>query len=119
MSGNRPLDPQSSILGEILIIGLTADSLTTQEELRTIADRQIRPRLLSLSGVASVSVIGGDAREYQILLHPSAMRRFGVGLQEVRDAVGQMNANASGGVIYEHGNEYIIKVTYLPGMWMT
>ena len=107
--GKPTLGPQSSILGEILIIGLTADSLTTQEELRTIADRQIRPRLLSLSGVASVSVIGGDAREYQILLHPSAMRRFGVGLQEVRDAVGQMNANASGGVIYEHGNEYIIK----------
>ena len=107
--GKPTLGPQSSILGEILIIGLTADSLTTQEELRTIADRQIRPRLLSLSGVASVSVIGGDAREYQILLNPSAMRRFGVGLQEVRDAVGQMNANASGGVIYEHGNEYIIK----------
>ncbi len=107
--GKPTLGPQSSILGEIMIIGLTADSLTTQEELRTIADRQIRPRLLSLSGVASVSVIGGDAREYQILLHPSAMRRFGVGLQEVRDAVGQMNANASGGVIYEHGNEYIIK----------
>lgn len=107
--GKPTLGPQSSILGEILIIGLTADSLTTQEELRTIADRQIRPRLLSLSGVASVSVIGGDAREYQILLHLSAMRRFGVGLQEVRDAVGQMNANASGGVIYEHGNEYIIK----------
>ena len=107
--GKPTLGPQSSILGEILIIGLTADSLTTQEELRTIADRQIRPRLLSLSGVASVSVIGGDAREYQILLHPSAMRRFGVGLQEVRDAGGQMYANASGGVIYEHGNEYIIK----------
>ncbi|WP_297062668.1 efflux RND transporter permease subunit [uncultured Duncaniella sp.] len=107
--GKPTLGPQSSILGEIMIIGLTADSLTTQEELRTIADRQIRPRLLSLSGVASVSVIGGDAREYQILLHPAAMQRYGVSLQEIRDAVGQMNANASGGVIYEHGNEYIIK----------
>lgn len=107
--GKPTLGPQSSILGEILIIGLTADSLTTQEELRTIADRQIRPRLLSLSGVASVSVIGGDAKEYQILLHPSAMQRYGISLQDVRDAVAQMNANASGGVIYEHGNEYIIK----------
>lgn len=107
--GKPTLGPQSSILGEILIIGLTSDSVTTQEELRTIADRQIRPRLLSLSGVASVSVIGGDAKEYQILLHPSAMQRFGVSLQAVRDAVSQMNANASGGVIYEHGNEYIIK----------
>lgn len=107
--GKPTLGPQSSILGEILIIGLTSDSVTTQEELRTIADRQIRPRLLSLSGVASVSVIGGDAKEYQILLHPAAMQRFGVSLQQVRDAVAQMNVNASGGVIYEHGNEYIIK----------
>ena len=107
--GKPTLGPQSSILGEILIIGLTSDSVTTQEELRTIADRQIRPRLLSLSGVASVSVIGGDAKEYQILLHPSAMQMYGVSLQEVRDAVAEMNANASGGVIYEHGNEYIIK----------
>lgn len=107
--GRPTLGPQSSILGEILIIGLTSDSVTTQEELRTIADRQIRPRLLSLSGVASVSVIGGDAKEYQILLHPSALQRYGVTLQAVRDAVAQMNANASGGVIYEHGNEYIIK----------
>ncbi|MDE7474537.1 MAG: efflux RND transporter permease subunit, partial [Duncaniella sp.] len=107
--GKPTLGPQSSILGEILIIGLTADSLTNQEELRTIADRQIRPRLLSLSGVASVSVIGGDAREYQIQLHPTAMQSFGVSLQEVRDAVEQMNVNASGGVIYEYGNEYIIK----------
>lgn len=107
--GKPTLGPQSSILGEILIIGLTSDSVTSQEELRTIADRQIRPRLLSLSGVASVSVIGGDAKEYQILLHPSAMRSHGVTLQDVRDAASQMNANASGGVIYQHGNEYIIK----------
>lgn len=107
--GKPTLGPQSSILGEILIIGLTADSVTSQEELRTIADRQIRPRLLSLSGVASVSVIGGDAKEYQILLHPEALQRYGIGLQDVRDAVAQMNANASGGVIYERGNEYIIK----------
>lgn len=107
--GKPTLGPQSSILGEILIIGLTADSITSQEELRTIADRQIRPRLLSLSGVSSVSVIGGDAKEYQILLHPSAMQTFNVSLQDVRDAINEMNANASGGVIYEHGNEYIIK----------
>ncbi|MCM1356582.1 MAG: efflux RND transporter permease subunit [Staphylococcus sp.] len=107
--GKPTLGPQSSILGEILIIGLTSDSITSQEDLRTIADRQIRPRLLSLAGVASVSVIGGDAKEYQILLHPAAMQRYGVSLQTVRDAVSQMNSNASGGVIYEHGNEYLIK----------
>ena len=107
--GKPTLGPQSSILGEILIIGLTSDSITTQEELRTIADRQIRPRLLSLSGVSSVSVIGGDAKEYQLLLSPAALQQFGVSLQQVRDAVSQMNSNASGGVIYEYGNEYLIK----------
>ena len=95
-----------------MIIGLTADSITSAEELRTIADSRIRPRLLSLSGVSSVSVIGGDAREYQILLDPASMQQFGVTLTAVRDAVTQMNSNASGGVIYQHGNEYIIKRRY-------
>lgn len=107
--GKPTLGPQSSILGEIMIIGLTADSITSAEELRTIADSRIRPRLLSLSGVSSVSVIGGDAREYQILLDPASMQQYGVTLTAVRDAVSQMNRNASGGVIYQHGNEYIIK----------
>ena len=107
--GKPTLGPQSSILGEIMIIGLTADSITSAEELRTIADSRIRPRLLSLSGVSSVSVIGGDAREYQILLDPASMQQYGVTLTAVRDAVTQMNSNASGGVIYQHGNEYIIK----------
>lgn len=107
--GKPTLGPQSSILGEIMIIGLTADSITSAEELRTIADSRIRPRLLSLSGVSSVSVIGGDAREYQILLDPASMQQYGATLTAVRDAVSQMNSNASGGVVYQHGNEYIIK----------
>lgn len=107
--GKPTLGPQSSILGEIMIIGLTADSITSAEELRTIADSRIRPRLLSLSGVSSVSVIGGDAREYQILLDPASMQQYGATLTAVRDAVSQMNSNAYGGVVYQHGNEYIIK----------
>lgn len=108
-TGRPTLGPQTSILGEILIIGLTSDSITSQEELRTIADRQLRPRLLSLSGVSSVSVIGGDAKEFQILLYPAAMQRFGVTLSQVREAVTDMNSNSSGGVLYEYGNEYLIK----------
>ncbi|MCM1137165.1 MAG: efflux RND transporter permease subunit [Muribaculum sp.] len=107
--GKPTLGPQSSILGEILIIGLTSDSITTQEQLRTIADWQIRPRLLSLSGISQVSVIGGDAKEYQIQLRQGAMQKHGVTLTEVRDAVANMNNNASGGVVYEYGNEYLIK----------
>lgn len=107
--GKPTLGPQSSILGEVLIIGLTADSITSQEQLRTLADWQIRPRLLSLSGISLVSVIGGDAKEYQIRLQPGAMYKHGVSLTEIRDAVANMNNNASGGVLYEYGNEYLIK----------
>lgn len=107
--GKPTLGPQSSILGEIMIIGLTSDSITDTEELRTIADWQIRPRLLSISGISQVSVIGGDAKEYQILLSPAAMQKHGVSLTQVKAAVSDMNANASGGVIYEYGNEYLVK----------
>ena len=102
------LGPQSSILGEIMIIGLTADS-TSLLDLRTMADRVIRPRLLSLGGVSQVAVIGGDVREYQIHISPEKMRHCGVTLQEVLDAAENINANASGGVLYEYGNEYIVK----------
>ena len=108
-AGSPTLGPQSSILGEIMTIGLTADSVTTQMDLRTLADREVAPRLLSLPGVASVSVIGGDAKEFQILLCPAKMQRFGVTLTDVRDAVTGMNSNAAGGVLYDYGNEYIIK----------
>lgn len=107
-AGSPTLGPQSSILGEVLIIGLTADS-TSMNELRSIADRRIRPRLLSVGGVSQVSVIGGDIREYQILLSPERMALHNISLSEVMDAVASINSNASGGVLYEYGNEYLIK----------
>ncbi|MDR1097822.1 MAG: CusA/CzcA family heavy metal efflux RND transporter [Tannerella sp.] len=106
--GNPTLGPQSSILGELMIIGLTADT-TSLQELRTLADWTIRPRLLSTGGVAQVTVLGGDIREYQILLNPEKMKHYGVSLDEVTGAVTGMNQNASGGVLYEYGNEYIIR----------
>ena len=102
--GSPTLGPQSSVLGELLIVGLTSDS-TSMLDLRTIADWTIRPRLLSTGGVAQVSVIGGDVKEYQIKLHPDKMKHFGITLSEVMEATEQMNRNTSGGVIYEHGNE--------------
>lgn len=102
------LGPQSSILGEIMIIGLTADS-TSLLDLRTIAERVIRPRLLSIGGVSQVAVIGGDIREYQICLDPDRMRHFDVSLDEVMESLEGVNDNAAGGVLYEYGNEYIIK----------
>ncbi len=106
--GEPMLGPQSSILGEMMIVGLAADS-TSLQELRTLADRTIRPRLLSTAGVSQVAVIGGDVREYQILLDPARMKHYGVGLGQVLEATRNMNTNASGGVLYEHGNEYIIR----------
>ncbi len=106
--GVPTLGPQSSILGEIFIIGLTSDSVS-QTDLRTIADRMIRPRLLALGGVSQVSVIGGDIKEYQIQLRPENMRHLGVSLNETMDALEGINDNTSGGVLYEYGNEYLIK----------
>ncbi len=106
--GKPTLGPQSSILGEMMIIGLTADT-TSMQDLRTIADWTIRPRLLSTGGVAQVSVIGGDIKEYQILMNLGKMRRYGVSLDEVIYAVKDMNQNASGGILYEYGNEYIVR----------
>lgn len=106
--GSPVMGPQSSILGEVMIIGLTSDSLDAGS-LRSIADRTIRPRLLSLGGVSQVSVIGGDELEYQILLIPEKMRHLGVSLSDVAEATRDMNVNSSGGVAYEYGNEYLIK----------
>ena len=106
--GKPTLGPQSSILGEVFIIGLTSDE-TSMQDLRTIADWTIRPRLLSLGGVAQVTVLGGDIKEYQILLSPEKMRHYDISLQEVMAAAGDMNRNSAGGVLYEYGNEYIIR----------
>ncbi len=116
--GKPTLGPQSSILGEMMIIGLTTKDTvpqgegiqpTTQMDLRTIADWTIRPRLLSTGGVAQVAVIGGDIKEYQILLDPARMKHYGVSLDEVLTVCRGMNRNANGGVLYEYDNEYIIR----------
>ena len=106
--GKPTLGPQSSILGEMMIIGLTADS-TSMLDLRTLADWTIRPRLLSTGGVAQVAVLGGDIKEYQIQLDPERMRHYGVTLGKILEATRGMNLNANGGVIYEYGNEYIVR----------
>lgn len=102
------MGPQSSILGEMLIIGLTADS-TSVMELRTIADKVIAPRLLGLGGVAQVNVLGGDVRQYQIQLEPERMKALGVTLDEVLEATEDVNANAQGSILYDWGNEYVVK----------
>ena len=109
--GAPTLGPESSILGEMMIIGLTSSDSTATDmmTLRSIADRTIMPRLLALGGVSQVSVLGGDVAEYQIKLIPERMQAMNVSLDEVRNAASNLNNNAPGGIIYDYGNEYIVK----------
>ena len=83
--------------------------LTSMQDLRTLADWTIRPRLLATGGVAQVAVLGGEVKEYQILLSPEKMMHYDVSLSEVLEATRDMNQNATGGTLYEYGNEYIIR----------
>lgn len=105
---NPVMAPQSSIMGEIMLISLTADS-TSQMDLRTIADWTIRPRLLATGGVAQVVVIGGEYKQYQILATPQKMNYYQVSLSALLKACNEANGNSSGGFMNEYGNEYIVK----------
>ncbi len=105
--GNPVMGPQSSVLGEVMFVGLTSDSLDVNS-LRRLADTRLAPRLRSRKGVAQVSVIGGAERQYQIVLSPSRMMEFGVTLQDVLSATEGMNANPAGTSVYQHGNEYLV-----------
>ncbi len=102
------LGAQSSILGEVMFVGLTSDQ-TSLRDLRTLADKTIAPRLQSVSGVSQVNVLGGDVKEFQILLSPERMAKWGVTMADVADATEGMTRNATGGVAYDYGNEYIIR----------
>ena len=106
--GTPTMAPQSSIMGEIMFVALTADS-TSMMELRTIADWIIRPRLLGTGGVAQVIVYGGEFKQYQILANPQKMMYHQVSLAELMDASAASNGNSSGGFMNEYGNEYIVK----------
>jgi CzcA family heavy metal efflux pump len=106
--GNPTMGPQSSIMGEIMLISLTADK-TSQMDLRTIADWTIRPRLLATGGVSQVVVIGGEYKQYQILASPQKMKAYNVSLSELLKASQSANGNSSGGFMNEYNNEYIVK----------
>ncbi|MEL1245551.1 efflux RND transporter permease subunit [Flavobacterium sp. DGU11] len=108
--GNPTMAPQSSIMGEIMYVTLTADTTSTMD-LRTIADWTIRPRLLATGGVAQVVVNGGEYKQYQILASPDKMRYYNITLPELSEAAKAANGNSSGGFINEFGNEYSIKGT--------
>lgn len=102
------MGPQSSILGEMLIIGLTSDSLS-MAEIRSIADKQLSRAIQGIQGISNVSVIGGDEIEYQIVLDQGLMKHFNVTIDDVNTAVENLNANSIGSVINSYGSEYVVK----------
>jgi CzcA family heavy metal efflux pump len=106
--GTPTLAPQSSIMGEIMLLALTAER-TSPMELRSLADWTVRPRLLSMAGVAQVMVIGGDFKQYQILADPQRMRPRGVTLQDILDASRDLSRNAAGGFFYQYQQEYLVR----------
>lgn len=106
--GNPSLGPQSSILGEVLLISLTSDSINAMD-LRTTADWIMRPQLLAIGGVAQVVVIGGETKQYQIQVDPNKLNYYNISLEEVMNAARKSNQNATGGILNQHGNEYIIR----------
>src|SRR5215204_2712895 len=101
------LAPVSSVMGEIMMIGLTGTQ--SPQELRTVADWTIRRRLLAVPGVAQVIPIGGEVKQYQVLADPARMLAAGVTLEEVVRAAEGSNENASGGVYMDKGQEYVIR----------
>lgn len=102
------LSPQSSIMGEIMTIGLQADS-TSMMDLRTLADWVVKPAILATGGVAQVTNIGGELRQYQIIPKPQQMALYGVSYEEL-EAVGRSFSNNSvGSVIRSYGNEYVVR----------
>lgn len=107
-AGQPVMAPQSSIMGEIFIVGLQADS-TSLMDLRTAADFDLRPRLMSISGVAGVTVIGGDVKEYQIELDELKMQHYGISIAEVTEALNGINQNVNGGFTTRHGTEYSVR----------
>jgi Cu/Ag efflux pump CusA len=106
---SRPvIAPQSSLLGEMMIIGMVSDSVSPMQ-LRTIADWNVAPRLLSIAGVAQVTTIGGEAKEYRILADQFKMQFYGVTMDELASVCENSNANTSGSFINEHGSKYIVR----------
>jgi CzcA family heavy metal efflux pump len=106
--GTPTMAPISSIMGEIMLLAVTSDSLSAME-LRTLSDWTIRPRIKSIGGIANVIVIGGDYKQYQVLAHPEKLKYYDVSLVELLEKVKASNVNAPGGLINQFGNQYIVK----------
>jgi CzcA family heavy metal efflux pump len=107
---NPTLAPITSIMGEILLIGLQSSGETSAMELRTLADWVIRPRLLAISGVAQVTVLGGELKQYQVLTSPERLARHDVTIDELTRAVTRSNAATGGGFLLGKDREALIRI---------
>jgi CzcA family heavy metal efflux pump len=107
---NPQLMPISSIMGQIMVIGMTAGEETSQLELRTLADWAVRQRLLTIKGVSQVIVMGGQRKQFQVLVDPDLLLRYGVTLHEVKTALEESNQNTAGGYLDEQGpSEFLVR----------
>ena len=102
------LAPQSSVMGEVMFVGMQADS-TSMMELRTLAEWTIKPAILATGGVSNVTIIGGDYKQYQVLADPVKMEMYGVSMAELESAAHAMSVNVAGGVVRDYGNEYNLR----------
>lgn len=114
LSGQLPsgivpmLAPQSSVMGEIMFIGMQADS-TSMMELRTLAEWVVKPAILATGGVSNVTIIGGDYKQYQVLADPVKMDIYGVSMAELESAASAMSVNIGAGIVRDFGNEYNLR----------
>lgn len=106
--GQPVLAPQSSVMGEILFIGIQSDS-TSMMDLRTIAEWNVKPLILATGGVSQVTIIGGDYKQYQVLAIPQKMKFYKVSMTELSEACKGISQNSTGGVLREYGNEYVVR----------
>ena len=102
------LAPQSSVMGEILFVGLQADT-TSMMDLRTMAEWVVKPAILSTGGVSQVTIIGGDLKQYQVLVDPVKMAHYDITMHEMAEICQSMCVNSVGGVIRDFGNEYALR----------
>ena len=106
--GQPVMAPQSSVMGEIFFVGLQSDSISPME-LRDIAEWQVQPVIMSTNGVAQVTIIGGDYKQFQVLADPYKMDSYGVTMEELEQVCRSMSDNSAGSVVREYGNEYAVR----------
>src|SRR5215510_4752337 len=102
------MGPISSIMGQILLIAVTSERASPME-LREAADFTIRPRLLTIPGVAQVIPMGGEVRQFRVSPHPAALRALGVSYEQVEKALAQFGVNTGGGFTDQYSREYLIR----------